>query len=105
MHKLVCCLVLWTLLVFENTQAALIAHWKFDNSGGRAVQDTARAYEGPLAPGATMVSNGVSGGALRLNRNDNGYVTVPNFLSFSEGNFSIAAWIKMNPGDTSMSSL
>ena len=81
--------------------ADLLAHWTFDESSGTSVADKTGAYPGTLsATGSAFVPGGISGNALFLNRLSNGFATFGNVFGFTNGNFSVVAWIKTTPGDT-----
>ena len=83
-----------------QAEAALVAHWSFDEENGTNVSDSAGNFNGTLSPtGSSLVSGGIAGGAVSLNRSQNGYVTMGNVLGLTSGDFSLVAWMKMNPGD------
>jgi len=85
-----------------TTPAAVIAHWKFDESSGPTAHDSAGPFDGALSPtGAAFATGGVIGNALSLSRVDNGFVNMGNVLGLTSGDFSIVVWLKMNAGDTS----
>ncbi|MBE0544962.1 MAG: immunoglobulin domain-containing protein [Verrucomicrobia bacterium] len=80
---------------------APIAHWTFDEAGGSVANDAVGGFHGTLSvAGAGFVSGGVSGNAISLNRASGGFVNMGNVLQLTSGDFSIVAWVKMNPGDT-----
>src|SRR5207249_1705840 len=68
---------------------------------GNVAHDSVGGHDGTLSPtGAAFVPGGVSGNALSLSRSSNGFVNMGNILDLSDGDFSIAAWVKMTAGDT-----
>lgn len=80
-------------------QAAIVAHWKFDESSGTIAHDSAGSLHGALsASGAAFVSGGIAGNALSLNRAGGGFVNMGNVLGFTNQPFSIVAWIKTATG-------
>jgi hypothetical protein len=86
-------------------QARLLAQWSFEDYSGNVVHDSTSAFPGTLSTtGAAIVTGGISGNALSLSRAANGYVNMGNVLGLS-GSFSIVAWIKMNPGDRTPTSM
>jgi len=86
----------------SQPQARAIAHWKFDETSGAIAHDSTGPYNGTLSTGgAAFVSGGVSGGALLLNKTNNGFVNMGNVLGLGNTDFSIVAWIKMSAGDIS----
>jgi hypothetical protein len=88
-----------------HSQASLLAHWKFDEETGTTASDSKGTFHGTLSSGASFVPGGVSGNALQLQRSQNGYVNMGNVLGLMTGDFTIVAWIKMNSGDRSDSSI
>ncbi|KAB2650349.1 MAG: LamG domain-containing protein [Verrucomicrobia bacterium] len=83
-------------------QAAVLAHWNFNESSGTVANDGVGSYSGTLSPnGSAFVSGGISGNAISLDRAANGFVNMGNVLGLTLGNFSVVAWMKMNAGDTS----
>jgi len=81
----------------------LLAHWKFDETAGAttASDSSGNGYHGVLgSAGASFVAGGKSGNALQLSKAANGYVNMGNVLDLTSGSFSIAVWVKVNPGDT-----
>ncbi len=84
-----------------TTQAGLLAHWNFDETGGITAHDSAGTFDGTLSPtGAAFVPGGISGNAISVSKVDNGFVTMGNVLGLTQGDFSVVAWVKMNVGDT-----
>src|SRR5207249_974389 len=83
-------------------QASAIARWKFDETSGSVAHDSAGQHNGNLSPGgASFVPGGVSGNAISLSKAANGFVNMGNVLGLANTDFSLVAWIKMSPGDTS----
>ncbi|PYJ80444.1 MAG: hypothetical protein DME22_24115, partial [Verrucomicrobia bacterium] len=84
--------------------AKALAHWKFDETSGTTAHDSAGSYDGTLSSGgASFVPGGISGGALSLSKTNNGFVNMGDVLRLGSGDFSVVAWVKMNPGDTAPS--
>ncbi len=80
------------------TNAALIAHWGFDETDGTTAFDSVGGVNGTLFGGATFIpTGGVAGGAIQFT---NGYVDMGNNFA-SIPTFSVQVWIKTDPGDTS----
>ena len=78
-----------------------VAYWKFDEGSGAVAHDSLGRYDGSLSTtGASLVSTGISGGALSVTKTNNGFVTMGHVLDFTNGNFSLVAWIKTPAGDT-----
>src|SRR6266705_1566712 len=91
------------LFAFNNVPlgADLIAHWTFDETGGTMAHDSAGDLHGTLSPtGASFVAGGISGNAVSISQADNGFVNMGNVLGLYNGDFSVVAWVKLNPGDT-----
>lgn len=81
-------------------QAALVAHWTFDEGSGTQVVDTVGGLVGTLSPtGADLVSGGKAGGALSLNKATNGLVSMGDVLRFGLGSYSFVAWVKTSTPD------
>jgi hypothetical protein len=92
---LVLCLL--SVLTFGgvHARAGLIAHWRFDENGGATAQDSAGTFHGTLGGGAMFVGGGISGNALSLDQASASLVNIgTSFPGFTEGDFSIALWIK-----------
>jgi uncharacterized repeat protein (TIGR02543 family) len=86
--------------------ARALAHWKFDEPNGSIAHDSAGSHNGTLSSsGASFDSGGISGGALRLSKANNGFVSMGNVLGLESGDFSVMAWVKMAAGDTTQSSV
>ena len=80
---------------FGQSAAVLVAHWKFDESGGANALDRAGSFPGILsASGSSFVPGGISGNALSLSRDANGFVNMGNVLGFTSGDFSVVFWVK-----------
>jgi hypothetical protein len=94
MKKLVI-LVLVMFFAASSVDAKLVAHWKFDESGGNVAADETGNNPGVLI-GAPIwrPRGGRMGGALEFNGFD--YVKVANESSFDlTGPVTIATWINM----------
>ena len=86
--------------VLNLADGGAAARWSFDEIDGTMVHDSVGSYNGTLsAAGASFVPGGISGNALRLNSVSNGFVNFGNVLPFTQGNFSVVAWVKMQAGD------
>src|SRR5207247_10880385 len=78
-----------------------VGHWKFDETGRAIAHDIDGSFDGTLSQtGAAFVPGGISGGALSLSKTNNGFVNMGNVLSLTSGDFSLVAWVKTPPGDT-----
>jgi hypothetical protein len=85
----------------SSVDASMLACWRFDESSGTVARDSVGGFHGNLSPtGAAFVSGGISGNALSLNRSANGFVNMGRVLALGGNDFTIAAWIKTQPGDT-----
>jgi uncharacterized delta-60 repeat protein len=80
-----------------------VAQWKFDEApGATTAADSAGTFAGTLSPtGAVFVAGGISGNALSLSRASNGFVSMGSVLHQLNTSFSLVAWVKLTPGDTS----
>src|SRR2546430_15227356 len=84
--------------------AKALAHWKFDETSGTTAHDSAGSYDGTLSSGgASFVPGGISSCALSLSKTNNGFVNMGDVLRMGSGDFSVVAWVKMNPGDAAPS--
>jgi hypothetical protein len=78
----------------ENLTSSLVAHWRFDESGGTIVGDSSgNGHDGTLT-GGVWVSGGRYGGALELAPGN--FVTVPNF-PHATPNWTVSVWTKASP--------
>lgn len=75
--------------------AAIVSHWKFDETSGPTAFDSAGTSDGALSGGATFSAGGVSGGAINLNSlTADSFVNMgTSFSGFTVGSFSISMWI------------
>ena len=90
------------LLAVEG-QAALVAHWAFDEGSGTTVHDSLGTYPGTLAGSATWSpTGGKSGGAIILARGTGDYVTMGNVLPLTGTDFSLVAWVKTTAVDNNI---
>ncbi|MBM3883851.1 MAG: hypothetical protein FJ387_29800 [Verrucomicrobia bacterium] len=79
----------------------LIAHWRFDEGSGRAARDATGRYDGELsAAGASFAAEGIAGGAVVLDRTQNGMVVMPSLGKALTNDFSVVAWARLPAGDT-----
>lgn len=98
--------IIGMLLAGGNSFADLVAHFKFDESGGTTATNTVGTLNGTLsATGAQFVPGGISGNALKLDRTLNGYAAVESAFGFANGDYSIVAWVKVQAGDQSADSI
>ena len=80
-----------------SADAALIAHWKLDETSGVIADDaSANEYDATLVGGTW--STGTIGGALTLNGTTEGVIAPVTFLDAMRGDFTVAAWIKVDEG-------
>ncbi len=95
----------WSIATFANAAIAPVAHWRFDEPSGTTAFDSAGTNHGTLSPtGALFIPGaGISGGAIGLNRINNGFVNMGPIFPLTSGDYSLIAWIKMNAGDTAPS--
>jgi len=85
-----------------DSQAALVAHWTFDEGSGTQVVDTVGGLIGTLSPtGATLVSGGKAGGALSLSKAATGYVTMGDVLNLATGPYSFVVWVNASTTEPS----
>ncbi|MDB6125495.1 MAG: hypothetical protein JWQ71_4488 [Pedosphaera sp.] len=92
-------LLAFALLNFSEVDAAIIAHWTFDESDGTIAHDSAGSVNGTLSTsGASFVSGGISGNALSLEFANNGFVNMGDVNAFTGGDFSLVAWLKATGG-------
>jgi hypothetical protein len=91
-------------LLAATPSLAPLAHWRFEETDGTVVHDSAGAFSGNLSPtGTTFLPGGIAGRALYVDRSSNGFVNMGRVLGLESGDFSLVAWIKMSPGDTTES--
>lgn len=75
-------------------ESRLIAHWKLDETGGTAAQDSVGSHDGLLVNGPQwQVGGGVVDGGLGFDGIDD-YVYVPFVLNPRDGAFSVFMWVK-----------
>lgn len=87
-----------TLCMVNEVNAAMVAHWGFDETSGTTVYDSIGTVDGALVGGASFTgTSGIIGGAIEIS---DGYVDMGDNFPASPA-FSVQAWIKTNPGDTS----
>jgi len=77
-----------------------LARWAFDETEGATAWDSIGTRHGTLsAAGAQFTTGGIRGGAIQLTRADGGYVDMGPELEL--GNvFTLVAWVKTEPNDT-----
>lgn len=89
------------LLSVSAADAALVAHWAFDEAGGPTAFDSVGGNHGALAGGAAFApGGGIFGGAINLNAATGDLVNMGNIFPFTSGSFSLQAWIKVEAGTT-----
>ena len=89
-------------LTVASANAALVAHWKFDEtSGGTAWDSSLNMHHGTLVNGATWNSGGMMNGAVALD-GSNDYVRVPGAadLKYTGGNMTLSTWVYIDAGET-----
>ncbi len=80
--------------------AAPVARWTLDGTlDGTAVDDVG-GIAGTLLGTAEFVAGGVAGGALRLGYGGGGAVDMGPVLAFGDHDFSLALWVRTEPGAT-----
>lgn len=92
------------ILTLTAAQAAgdIIAHWDFNETGGDIARSSVGGHQGQMYGGASFVTEGgIEGGALSLERDVNSYVDTGPWFDFVDRDFSLQAWVRTNPGDTS----
>lgn len=101
--RIVSTLFLALVLLFGGgaARAALISRLTFDEPAGTVARDSVGSAHGTLFGGASLGASGIANGALRLVRNQGGYVNLHQNFSFGDGSFSISVWIKTGAGDRS----
>ncbi|MBI5800331.1 MAG: immunoglobulin domain-containing protein [Verrucomicrobia bacterium] len=84
---------------------APVAHWKFDEAPGATVAvDSRGSFNGTNSPtGSGFVTGGRSGNAMSLDIAANGFVNFGNNLMMGGSDFTVSAWIKTPPGDSTVS--
>lgn len=82
----------------ENANASLVAYWDFNETSGLTAVDRIGGVNGNLVGGVAFIpTDGISGGAIQIT---DGYINMGNNFP-SSATFSIQAWVKLSPGDTS----
>jgi hypothetical protein len=96
---LLCCLA---VLTGSPARRALLGYWNFDEASGNVAHNSvAGGVNGTLMGGASFVATGGARfGAIRFDRATNDYVTFGNNFSFPTGSFSVVAWVRTAPEDT-----
>jgi hypothetical protein len=85
-----------------RADAQVIAAWRFDEAGGSVAAPAAGSVSGTLAGDAAFVPGGISGGAVSMSQAGAGLVDMGNNFAFNgPSTFSLVAWFKTNPGDSS----
>jgi hypothetical protein len=84
-----------------GAQAALVAHYSFDETSGTTAHDSAGAVNGTLQGGASFAAGaGIAGGAVQLDRAANGLVNMGDNFGFTSGSGSVEVWVRLNPGES-----
>ena len=88
-------LVLIALSIFSaNVNAAIVAHWTFDEAGGAIAADSVGGFDGTLAGSAAFVGGGVSGNAIDFDQATGDLVNMGNVLGFGGAlSFTVSTWI------------
>ncbi|WP_329456286.1 LamG-like jellyroll fold domain-containing protein [Streptomyces sp. NBC_01497] len=92
----------------NETHPSLVADWELGATSGTTATDTSGyGHTATLGSGATWTDDldGGMGNALALDGTSNGYLTTPGPLVDAQGAFTIATWVKLDPGplaDTSV---
>jgi hypothetical protein len=77
--------------------AGLRAWWKLDEASGSNADDTTGRPQDGTVSGAAWGS-GISGGALDFDGTDDGVLVGTSAALLGSGDFSLAAWVKVDPG-------
>ena len=77
---------------------ALLAHWPFDENSGRSRRCHGQ-LPGTLSPTGAGFVAGVSGNALQLSRDANGYVALGDVLPNVDTSYSLSVWFKLPQGE------
>ena len=78
----------------------VVAVWMFDEGKGKTVEDTAIAqdkHDGEIVGGVEWTEEGHSGKALDFIGDDDNQVVVPHKSALSLSEFTITAWVKVQP--------
>jgi hypothetical protein len=80
----------------------LIAHWRFDEGSGTSTRDIQGRFPGVLANGASFTNAGISGSAIAIypGISQSASVNFGNILPLTNTAYSISAWFRTPPGDT-----
>ncbi len=80
----------------------LIAHWRFDEGSGTSTADIKGRFPGVLAAGATFTNAGIAGSAIAIHPgiSPSASVNFGKILPLSNTAYSISAWFRTPPGDT-----
>lgn len=91
-----------TVLAFTPASAALVAHWRLDETAGTTASDASgNAHHGTLTDGGTWDAGGVLNGAIALDGlNDRVHVPSHADLKYAGGNLTLSAWVYLNAGET-----
>lgn len=93
------------------SQAALVAHWTFDNEAGGTVPDvTGNGLDGTLINGASLIPDSPFGGGQSLATGNGGgtenqAVDIPGSASLGANPFTLAYWIKPTTDQASIAGL
>jgi hypothetical protein len=78
----------------------LLVHLTFDEVGAASAADQTGWFLGRLSPsGAALVGGGVSGGALKLSQEQDGYVVLLRHWIPKSSPFTVSLWIQLDPAD------
>lgn len=82
------------------SRASLVSHWRFDETTGITVHDVTGRNDGQLSgTGATFAAGGIQGGAVQLDRTQNGFVRMAPIPGLVTNDFSVVAWMRVVAND------
>jgi hypothetical protein len=79
--------------------AGLRAWWKLDDGSGSNADDTTGRAQDGVVSGAAW-SSGITGGALDFDGTDDGVLVGNSAALLGTGDFSLSAWVKVDPGSS-----
>ncbi|OIV38549.1 hypothetical protein BIV57_05265 [Mangrovactinospora gilvigrisea] len=83
-----------------NAQPAEAADWEFDDASGTSAADSSgNGHTATLGSGATLATDddGGKGSVLKLDGTAGGYGTAGGPLVDAQGDFTVAAWVQLDP--------
>ena len=84
----------------SSTAPQLVAHWRFEEGSGTVTRDVLGRLPGTLVGSVSFTAGGVAGKGLALDASGNGVVDFGQVLPLTNTAYSISAWFKTPPGDT-----